>query len=332
MKSCARILLLSSTLCWLASGGLQAQKSLSDGISDLASQISAKAAKVQKKKIAVLPFREIDGRETVLGTYLSEELITDLFNLGGMDIVERAMLDKLLGEIKLGQTGLVEPETAKKIGKVSGVDAIVTGTLIHLKSYVAVNCRLIDTQSGRIFAAAKTTIFQDENVGNASAPIAGQEQGAGQTVEDKSRAKSRESVRPTSPAKTTLPMFETESYRLVVESAHRAGNTVTLRLRLESVLDRSTRFAASAWYLLDENGDRWAVQQPEIRVGGFYGNSRREQPQMFGRSTELLAGTRVRGELTFSANGGGEGSRFTLIGKDEVRDSRDIIIRGIQAE
>jgi len=142
----------------------QAQKILPEGIKDLATQIATNVAKEQKHKIAVLPFRELDGRATVLGTYISEELVTDLFTIGGLDIVERTMLDRILSEAKLGQTGVIDSETATKVGKIAGVDAIVTGTITDLQSYVALNCRLIDTRTGRIFGAAQAKIVKDDDV------------------------------------------------------------------------------------------------------------------------------------------------------------------------
>jgi TolB-like protein len=141
-----------------------AQKVLPEGIKDLATQIATNAAKEQKNRIAVLPFRELDGRASVLGTFIAEELVTNLFMLGGMEIVERAMLDRVLGELKLAQTGVIDPETAKQVGKIAGVDAIVTGSITDLQSYVALNCRLIDAQTGRIFAAAQAKIVKDDDL------------------------------------------------------------------------------------------------------------------------------------------------------------------------
>src|SRR4051812_31780580 len=140
------------------------QKILSEGIKDLATQIATNVSKEKKQKIAILPFRELDGKPTILGNYISEELVTDLFMIGGFEIVERAMLDRLLGEIKLGQTGVIDPETAKRVGKVAAVDAIVTGSITDLQSQVALNCRLIDTQTGHVFAAAQTKLVKDDDL------------------------------------------------------------------------------------------------------------------------------------------------------------------------
>jgi TolB-like protein len=141
-----------------------AQKVLADGIKDLASQIAGRVAQERKTKVAVLPFKELQGQPTVLGTYIAEELVTALFEHPGFSIVERTMLDKVVGELKLDQTGLIDPETAKRVGRIAGVDAIVTGTITDLASYVSLNARLIDAQTGQIFAAAETRIVKDDDV------------------------------------------------------------------------------------------------------------------------------------------------------------------------
>lgn len=143
---------------------LYAQKTLGDGIKDLATQITASAAKQEKRRVAVLPFRELDGQPTVLGTYLAEELVTNLFQMGNFKIVERQMLDKVLGELKIEQSGAIDPKTAKEIGRIAAVDAIVTGSITDLESFVAINCRLIDTTTGEVFGAAQTKITKNDDV------------------------------------------------------------------------------------------------------------------------------------------------------------------------
>ncbi len=150
-----------------------AQRILADGIRDLSTQIAAKVTKEQKHKIAVLPFKELEGHRTVLGSYLAEELVTALLETPSFSIVERTMLDRVVSELKLDRSGLIDPETAKQVGKIAGADAIVTGTITDLASYVAVNARLIDAQSGRIFAAAEVRIVKDDDVRKIMATPAG---------------------------------------------------------------------------------------------------------------------------------------------------------------
>jgi TolB-like protein len=143
---------------------LYAHETLVDGVKDLATQISATATKQAKQKIAVLPFHELEGQSTVLGSYVAEELVTNLVQLGNFNVVERQLLHKILGELKIEQSGAIDPATAKQVGKLTGVDAIVTGSITDLETFIAVNCRLIDTSTGEVFGAAKTTLTKDTDV------------------------------------------------------------------------------------------------------------------------------------------------------------------------
>lgn len=152
------------TLLILLSPLLNAQKTLDDGVAELATQITTRATKQEKQRIAVLPFHELDGQPTILGTFLAEELVTKLFQLGNFKIVERQLLDKVMGELRIQRSGAIDPATAKEIGRIAAVDAIVTGSITELGTSVAVNCRLIETTTGEVFGAAQTKIAKDEDV------------------------------------------------------------------------------------------------------------------------------------------------------------------------
>lgn len=146
------------------SSQVRAQKALPDATSELAGKIDKQMEREQKKRAAVIAFRELGGQPTVFGTYLAESLVTDLVAFGNLDLVERSTLDKVMGELKLNASGAIDPATAKQVGKLVGADAVITGTITDFQSYVAVNCRLIETQTGRIFAAAETRIVKDDDV------------------------------------------------------------------------------------------------------------------------------------------------------------------------
>lgn len=143
---------------------LNAQKPLGDATTELAKQISTSATRQEKQKIAVLPFQELDGEATEFGRYVAEALVTNLFQLGNFKIVERQLLGTVLGELKVQQSGAIDPATAKEIGRIAAVDAIVTGSITEMEKYVAIHCRLIDTTTGEVFGAAQTSITKDEDV------------------------------------------------------------------------------------------------------------------------------------------------------------------------
>lgn len=64
-----------------------------------------------------------------LGTSASDILTTELFKTGAFILIERAQLGQVLKEQGLGQTGVVNPETAAEAGKILGLNAIVTGSV-----------------------------------------------------------------------------------------------------------------------------------------------------------------------------------------------------------
>ena len=130
-------------------------------VDTLARQIVSEMDSRQKRAIAILGFVDDSGRESALGRFLAEELTTRLFQVGRFEVIERRMLDRLRDELRLGLSGIVDPRSAKEVGRLLAVDAIVSGTHVDLGELVRVNARLIGTQEGRVFSAAAATLSCD---------------------------------------------------------------------------------------------------------------------------------------------------------------------------
>ena len=78
---------------------------------------------------------------------------------GKLEVIERKLLNKVLTEMKLADTGVLDQKTTAELGKVLGVAAVVTGTLNDLsKTKTEINARLIETQTGLILAAKLTRV------------------------------------------------------------------------------------------------------------------------------------------------------------------------------
>jgi TolB-like protein len=118
----------------------------------------------EKVKIAVVDFSDLQGNVNNFGRFLSEELITRLFQLKKFTVVERLLLERVMEENALQLTGVVDPKSAVELGKILGVKAIVSGTITDLESTMRINARLISTETGEVFAAANVTITKDETV------------------------------------------------------------------------------------------------------------------------------------------------------------------------
>ncbi len=137
-----------------------ASSNLDEGVAQLANQISKSMQEKQSKKIAIIDFSDLSGNVTALGQFLAEELTTQLFTIapGKFEVVERRQLLRLQEELALGQKGLIEEKSLKKMGQMLGVDAIVTGSMTDLGNTVKINARLIGVESAKVFAVAATDI------------------------------------------------------------------------------------------------------------------------------------------------------------------------------
>src|SRR5262249_17794618 len=133
-----------------------------------------KAANAAKKPtIAVVEFSDLTGGVTDLGRLISEELITRFVSKGDYRVIERLLLNKAIAEHKLQLQGLVDPKSAKELGKILGVDLIVSGTIADRGDSLRINARLIATETGEVFSAAAVTTGKDESIRTLESSVGG---------------------------------------------------------------------------------------------------------------------------------------------------------------
>lgn len=118
-------------------------------------------------RVAVVEFENKTAYGARLGTAAADILVTELGRTGRFVLLERAKMDRVLEEQKLGLTGAVDPATAAQVGKLLGAAAIVTGAISQFgvktegsdllvaqsKRQVAeavVDVRVIDAETGEI--------------------------------------------------------------------------------------------------------------------------------------------------------------------------------------
>ncbi len=107
----------------------------------------------ERMSIAVLPFNSQGIGTELNGVDLLDKLITAFVNSHRFKVIERAQLEKILNEQKLGLSGIVDPTTAAEIGKGIGVDAVVLGSVTRAGNSLSIDARLIDTESAAIISA-----------------------------------------------------------------------------------------------------------------------------------------------------------------------------------
>jgi TolB-like protein len=121
----------------------------------LAAGLDGLSGNLRYQRVAVLPFAE-QGESTKdrqLGLLVSTELTTVLRRDHGVILIEREQLGSLLDEMAIGQTGVVDPSQAVEVGKLSGAQGLVLGSVAEAGDRYLVNARVVATDSGVVMFA-----------------------------------------------------------------------------------------------------------------------------------------------------------------------------------
>jgi len=100
-------------------------------------------------KIVVADF-DVFLIEKEYGAIVSEVLVSKLSSDGTVRVIERSKLNKIIEEMSLAQTGLINPEDAVKTGKLAGANRMVVGSVGKLGVEYVVNARIINVETGRV--------------------------------------------------------------------------------------------------------------------------------------------------------------------------------------
>lgn len=82
----------------------------------------------ERLDVAVLGFANSSAWRGAAGT-LQARIETELVNTPGITVFSRSRLDQLLTEQMLGEVGICDPATAARIGSLTGVNKLITGTV-----------------------------------------------------------------------------------------------------------------------------------------------------------------------------------------------------------
>jgi TolB-like protein/Tfp pilus assembly protein PilF len=98
------------------------------------------------KALAVTSFSNLGSKSLApLGKGMAAMLIADLSKLPDLKVVDRIKLQALLEEMKLGTSGLVNPKTAPRVGKLLNARHVTSGSLADLeKESLAIASVLVD--------------------------------------------------------------------------------------------------------------------------------------------------------------------------------------------
>jgi len=224
----------------LLTTGICAAVAYEKEIKNLSTALSENIQKAGKKSVAVADFTDLQGNITELGRFIAEELSVDLTNNSqGFEIADRAHLKTLLAEHKLSVSGLVDPNTVKKLGQIAGVDAIVLGTFTPFGDSIRLSCKVIATDTAKVIGATKGDIAKTSAIEELLGKGIGSETGSNTSGQVK-------------PERIKVPALahhieQVENVKVELTGCGISGSTVTCSMLLTN-LDKDKKF-----YILAQN-------------------------------------------------------------------------------
>jgi len=113
-------------------------------------------AQTAERVIAIVPFAGIDSSAATQaeGARLAEYVAAFMGQSRMIKIVERVQFVKVLSEIALAQSDLVDDTTAARAAKMVGADRLVIGTFQRQGAMLKLNARIVAVHSGTIEGSA----------------------------------------------------------------------------------------------------------------------------------------------------------------------------------
>ncbi len=108
--------------------------------------------------VAVLDFEAKSDAERELSAKVTPMVVAQLSVRPEIMLLERAEIDKALGEQALGLSGTGTPDTATKIGQLTGVQVLVTGRAFYVDNNLVVVAKILSTATGRVYGEMVTAL------------------------------------------------------------------------------------------------------------------------------------------------------------------------------
>ena len=145
--------------------GIQSSMAYEKQIQSLSAFMAGKIAAAGKKSIAVVDFTDLQGNVTELGRFLAEEFSVALAGASkGFEVVDRTHLKSIMAEHKLASTGIIDPQTARKLGKIAGVEALITGTITPFGDSIRLSVKVLDTETAKMISASTGNIAKTDAI------------------------------------------------------------------------------------------------------------------------------------------------------------------------
>jgi TolB-like protein len=129
----------------------------------IALSISSHLSVGGNRTVVVLDFVNAGGDVSELGNFISDELSADL-SLKTKVIIDRDYLKDVMRKCNLCESDLLNNKTIKELGKISGADSLIVGTITKFGKNMRVSCKVIDVESSNIIHVERWDIKRNPQV------------------------------------------------------------------------------------------------------------------------------------------------------------------------
>ncbi len=133
-----------------AARGAVAAETLDAAVTNIAQRfVASRAGAAAPMRVAVTAFVQSDRKTTQLTNLLMIALTGKMveFGAGAFRVIERAQLETAVREIQFSNSGAVDKDMARELGKFLGVDALIVGEITPLSDIVRIDARMIEVET-----------------------------------------------------------------------------------------------------------------------------------------------------------------------------------------
>jgi len=113
----------------------------------------------KEKVIAVTAFKNLTGDKKYawLEIGIADSIALKLRNVPDYIVIDRTNVDKIVNEINLGQSGLIDDKTAKQAGKALNADLLVVGNFQIYGKQVRISAKIVEVESHKVMRQVEST-------------------------------------------------------------------------------------------------------------------------------------------------------------------------------
>jgi hypothetical protein len=145
-------------LALLTSGAPAAQ---AQDLSKLATDLAARIHAVKHDRVTVVDFLDLDKKPNKLGQFLAQKLQVALAEpKHDLSVVDQSQLPQLFDQMKLLDEGLIDPATRRELGKITGTEVVIVGTVMVSSMSVKLDVKAIDLQTAKVITGERASLVR----------------------------------------------------------------------------------------------------------------------------------------------------------------------------